>query len=79
LARQQDVFLLTALGSSGQKDDERIPVMAEINPVAWPKVEAQRGDPRTFWLHHGRVSISEPDNRLIDTHSNAFIEILAPS
>jgi hypothetical protein len=42
LARQQDVFLLTALGSSGQKDDERIPIMAEINPVAWPKVEAQR-------------------------------------
>jgi len=78
LLRCFDVGLLALLGSTGQQNDHRIAVLAELDRVTWAKVEPE--------FHYARANVfrcstaaAEPVERDSDARSRSVFELQVPA
>jgi hypothetical protein len=72
-----DVGLLAFLGPSGEQDDKGVAVLAEVNPIAWAKVESLLQNASAHALG-GRDSATETVKRDGDSSPGCVFRIFVP-
>jgi hypothetical protein len=77
--RGLDIVLLTALGAPSEQDNQRVTIPAEIEPIAWPEVDAVLEDATSNALCIREIAGFHPGEDPGDPRASLTIETVEPS